>query len=53
MVASEEEKVLRVLDLVGQQQTDGFQRLFASIHVVTKKKVVGIWWKVSIVKQPK
>ena len=41
MVATENEEVLRVFDLVCQKQTDGLQRLLATINVVTKEKVVG------------
>ena len=35
MVATQEEEVLWVLDLVCQQQTDGLQGLLASVHIVS------------------
>lgn len=35
VVSSEEEEVLRVLDLVGQEQANGLQALLASVHVVS------------------
>jgi len=34
VVSAKNEKVFWVLDLVGKQQTDGLERLFASIHIV-------------------
>ena len=41
VVSSEDEKVFRVLDLVGQQEADGLERLFPSIDVVSEEEVVG------------
>jgi hypothetical protein len=41
VVATKNEEVLRVLDLVGQQQADGLERLLASVDVVSKEEVVG------------
>lgn len=35
VIAAEDEKVLGILHLVGEKQTDGFQRLFTSVNVVT------------------
>jgi len=35
VVSSEEEEVLRVLDLVGQEQANGLQALLASVNVVS------------------
>jgi len=35
VVASEQEEVLRVLNLVGQQQANGLQALLASVHIVS------------------
>lgn len=52
MVAPEQEKVLWVFDLVGQQKADGFQGLFPSVHVVTQEKVVCLWRESTILKQP-
>ena len=42
MVAAQDEEVLRVLDLVGQQEADGLERLLATVDVVTKEEVVGL-----------
>ena len=41
VISAQDEKVLRVLDLVCQQQTDRLQRLLSSIDVVTEEEVVG------------
>lgn len=41
MVASENEEVLWVLDLVGQEEADGFQTLLSTIYVVAKEQIVG------------
>ena len=37
MVPAQQEEVFRVLDLVGEEETDGLQRLLASIDVVALK----------------
>jgi len=52
MVAPEQEKVLWVFDLVGQQKADGFQGLLPSIHVVAQEKVVCLWREATILEQP-
>lgn len=52
MVSPQQEKVFWVFDLVSQQQTDGFQGLFASVYIVPKEQVVALWWEASIFKKP-
>lgn len=51
MVASQQKKILRVLDLVSQEQTDCFKRLLASVHVVSEEKVVCVRREASILKE--
>jgi len=51
VVASEKEEVLRVLDLVGQQETDGLHGLLPSVNVVSQKQVVGTGGKGAALKQ--
>ena len=51
VVPTKEEEVLRVLDLVRQQQTDGLERLFAPVDIVTQEKIVGMTWELSIFKE--
>lgn len=52
VVSSEDEEVLWVFDLVCQQKTDGFERLFASIYVVAEKKVVCFRGEAAVLKEP-
>ena len=40
MVSSENEKVLRVLNLVSEQQTDRLQTLLASVDVISQEQIV-------------
>ena len=42
VVAAKQEEVLRVFDLVGEQEADGLQGLLASVHVVAQEQVVGL-----------
>jgi hypothetical protein len=42
VVATEEEEVLRVLDLVGQEEAHGLEGLLATINVITQEEIVGI-----------
>lgn len=48
VVAAQNEKVLRVLDLVCQQKADGLKRLLATIHVVAKEQVVCLWREAAV-----
>lgn len=52
MVPAEDEEVLRVLDFVGQQQANCFQRLLSTVHVVSKEQVVGFRREASVLKEP-
>ena len=51
MVASQDEKVFGVFDLVGEEQTDGLEGLFSSIDIVSEEEVVCLWWETAIFKQ--
>lgn len=51
MVATENEEVFGVLDFVCEEQADGFQRLLASIDVITKEEVVCLWRESTILEQ--
>jgi len=51
VIASEEEKVFRVLDLVGEKQTDRLKRLLPSVDVVAKEKVIRLGRKSSVFKE--
>ncbi len=52
VVPSEQEEVFRVLDLVGEEEADGLQRLLPAVHVVPQEKVVGLWREATVLKQP-
>ena len=40
VVSPENEEVFRILDFVGKEETDNLNRLFSTIYIVPKKKVV-------------
>lgn len=52
VVATEDEEVLGVLDLVGEQQADGLQGLLASVDIITEEEVVGLGGESTVLKQP-
>ena len=52
MVSPQQEEVLRVFDFVGQQKTDGFQRLLPPVHIVSQKQVVALRREAPILKKP-
>jgi hypothetical protein len=51
VVAAENEKVLRVLDLVCKQQADGLERLLAAIDVVAQEQVVSLRGEATVLEQ--
>lgn len=51
MVATQNEEVLGVLDLVGQEKADGLERLLATVDVVTKEQVVCLWGETAVFEQ--
>ena len=52
MVSPQQEEVLWVFDLVGQQQADGLQGLLPSVHVVSQEKVIALRRETPILEQP-
>lgn len=52
MVATQDEEVFGVLDLVGQQQADGLERLLSTVDVVTEEEVVGLRGEAAVLEQP-
>lgn len=42
VVAAQDEEVLGVLDLVGQEKADGLKGLLATVDIVTEEEVVGL-----------
>lgn len=53
VVAAQNEEVLGVLDLVGQEEADGLERLLATVDVVTKEKVVGLRREATVLEEAK
>ena len=37
VVAAKQEKIFGILDFIGHQKADGFEGLFASVHIVSQK----------------
>jgi hypothetical protein len=40
VVSSKKKEIFRVLNLVGKEETDDFQRLLATVHVISQEQVV-------------
>lgn len=53
VIATQQEKILRIFDLVGKKQANCLQRLFASVNIIAKEQVVGFGWKSTILEQTK
>ena len=51
VVAPQHEEVLRVLDFVGEQETDSLQGLLAAVDVISKEQVVGFWWETAVLEE--
>ena len=51
MVASQQEKVLGVLDLVRKQQANGLEALLASVDVVTQKEIVRLGREAAVLEE--
>lgn len=51
MIPTEDEEVFWVLDLVREEQANGFKGLLASVDVVPKEEVVCFGWESSVFKQ--
>ncbi|KAH9380234.1 hypothetical protein HPB48_022782 [Haemaphysalis longicornis] len=52
VVASDQEDVLRVLDLQRQEEADGLQGLPASVHVVSEEEAVGLRRDATLLQEP-
>jgi hypothetical protein len=51
VVATQDEEIFGIFNLVCEEEADSLKRLLSSINVVSKEKVVGLWWKSTIFKQ--
>lgn len=48
VIASQDEKVFRVFDLVSEQKANSLQGLFSSVYIVSEKQIVGLGWETTI-----
>ena len=48
MVSTQDEEILRVFDFIRQKKADCLQRLLSSVHIVTKKQVIGFRGKSAV-----
>jgi hypothetical protein len=48
VVTTQNEEVLRVLDLVGEEKANGLERLLATVDVVAEEEVVGLWGETTV-----
>mmetsp|Transcript_5816 Transcript_5816/g.12256 ORF Transcript_5816/g.12256 Transcript_5816/m.12256 type:complete len:204 (+) Transcript_5816:632-1243(+) len=53
VVSTEDKEILGVLDFVSQQETNGFETLFSTVHVISQENVIGFRRKSSVFKQTK
>lgn len=53
VVSSKEEEVLRVLDLVGEKEADGLERLLSSVDVISEEEIVGLRGEATILEESK
>jgi len=53
MIATKDEKVLRILDFVRKEQADGLERLLATVNIITKEEVVCLWREAAVFEQTK
>ena len=51
VVATQNEEVFWILDLVCQKQADCLEGLLATVHVVAKEEVVGLGWESPVLEQ--
>jgi hypothetical protein len=51
VVASKDEEVFGVLDLVGEEQADSLKRLLSSVDVITKEEVVGLGREATVLEE--
>ena len=51
VVSTQNKEIFWILDLVREKQTYGFERLFASVDIIPKEKVICFRWKASVFKE--
>ena len=51
VIASQQEEVFLEFHFIGEQKNDGLKRLLATVDVIAKEQVVGLWWEASILEE--
>ena len=51
VVAAQQEEILGILDLIGEEKTDCFERLLAPIDVIAEKEIVRFGRKAAVLEQ--
>ena len=51
VIAAQQKEILRILDLVGEQQADSFKTLLAAIDVVAEEEIVGLRGESAVLEQ--
>ena len=51
MISTKDEKVFRVLDLVCEKETDGFEGLFTPVDIIAEEEIIGFWWEAAILEK--
>ena len=51
VIASQDKEIFRVLDLVGKEQADSFERLLASIDIVPQEQIICLRRESTILEQ--
>ena len=51
MIAAQQKEILRILDLVGEQQADSFETLLAAIDIVAEEEIVGLRGESAVLEQ--
>ena len=52
VIASKQEEVLWILDLICKQEAHSLQRLLSTIDIVTQEQVVCIRWEPTVLEEP-
>ena len=52
VVASQQEEVLWVLNLVSKEEADCLERLLSTVDVVSKEEIVGVGREATVLEQP-
>lgn len=52
VVAPQQEEILGILELVGEEKADGLQRLLASVDIVSQEEVVCFGREAAVLKEP-